>query len=201
MKDYVKGGLKVFGSYAIADLFFLVFLYTFIAISKDNFSNWLPYYSFVIFLFLFLLLYSDIKRLALKEIKPQYDLNPYPLKGLVYGLVGFLPIILLELVYPLIVFNDPALNRIKELLLNSVMGPVFFILRLGNKSVLSYILASLAIPFITMLGYLAGFHNFELKKRIGKADPKIKVEQTFKKSPWNPSIGERPKKKRKKKTL
>ena len=67
MKDFLKSALKTFTGYFIALIVFLVFLYVFMSISKDNFSNWLPVYSFITFLLLFLLLYSDFNVLAKGE--------------------------------------------------------------------------------------------------------------------------------------
>jgi hypothetical protein len=199
MKNYLKGGLKVLSSYIITLIFFIVFLYTFIVIAKDNFVDWLPYYSLINFLLLFVIIYTEYKRLGKKEKRPQYDLNPYPFKGLIYGIIGFLPVIILELIYPFISFNNEIYDRIKELALDAIMGPLYFIIKIGNRSIISYVIASLTVPVITMLAYLAGYYGFDLKKLIGKKNDIKATTKQFKKSPWNPSVNENPKKSKSKK--
>ena len=187
--NYIKGGLKVFTGYLMSLLVFVIFLYLFISVTKDSFYAWLPLYSFILFVLMFLIIYSDMRKLAVKERKPQYNLNPYPFKGLVLGLIGFSPLILLELVYPLLIFGSEPLNRVKHLVLNTLMGPLYFVVRLGNGSVWAYAAASLVVPVIAMLAYLAGYYGFELMKFFGIG--KNKADGTapkFTKSPWNPSI-------------
>lgn len=187
MNNYLKGGLKILGSYVITLLIFVVFLYAFLSIARDKFSYWLPIYSFVFFLLLFAIIYSDMRKLALKEKRPQYNLNPYPLKGLVYGFIGFLPVIILELIYPLIALDNNVLIRIKELILKTLMGPLYFIIKLGGGTTIAYIIASLIIPAISMLAYMAGYYGFELGKYFKKTPQGLSKE--FTKSPWNPSAG------------
>lgn len=194
MKEYIKGGLKVLSNYTIALIFFVIFLYTFIVITGDNFVNWLHYYSFVIFLLLFAIIYSDFSRLGKKEKRPQYGIKAYPVKGLVYGLIGFSPIILIEAIYPFIKFDDEILIRIKEIILDVILGPVYFVLRTGNKSVISYICASLIVPVIAMLSYMAGYYGFKLRDYIKPKKVETQPETTFKKSPWNPTLNEPAKK-------
>ena len=99
MKDYIKNGFRVFVDYLISLVIFGVVLYTFLAITKDNYSKWIPVYSFLNFLLLYFMVYSDLKKLAIKEKRPQYNLKPYPLKGLILGFIGFLPLIIIHLLY------------------------------------------------------------------------------------------------------
>jgi len=190
--NYIKGGLKVLVGYLISLLIFVIFLYMFLSISKDNFYKWLPVYSFVLFLLMFAILYSDIKKLAVKEKRPQYGLKPYPLKGLVLGLIGFSPVIVLELVYPLISFDSDTLNKIKELVINTIMGPLYFAVRLAGGTTLAYAAASLIVPVIAMLAYLAGYHGVQPGKMFKRKQPQPS-EKTFQKSPWNPSVKEKKK--------
>lgn len=161
--NYIKGGLKVFFGYCISLLMFGVFLYVFISITGDRFSFWLPFYSFLFFLMMFLIIYSDLNKLAMKEKRPQYNLNPYPLKGFIFGLIGFSPFILLELIYPLINLNDDVLERIKHLALNTLLGPLYWVLRIFGSTTGAYIAVSLLVPLIAMLGYLSGHYGFKLK--------------------------------------
>jgi amino acid transporter len=199
-KNFIKSSFKVLVNYGISLIVFGVFLYVFLSITKDNFSDWLPVYSLFIFLLMFLIVYFDMKKLAEKEKRPQYDLNPYPLKGFLYGLLGFSPIILIEIVFLLIKFSDPVMDRIKELGVKTLLGPVYFVIRFAGGGVPGYFLASVLVPVIAMLGYLAGYYGFETKKLgIGKA--KLEQEKPkFEKSPWNPTVNsQRAKAKKKKK--
>lgn len=186
MKDYIKNGAKVLYNYALTLIVFAIFIYIVISAAGSNFGNYLPFYSLLLFLLAFFIVYSDMKRLAAKEKKPQYDLKPYPLKGLVYGLIGFIPVALLEIVSVFLVFDAEFANNIKRIALNSLMGPLFFIIKLFGKEPLGYVLATLAVPVVSMLGYLAGYYNFDIIKRIKKEDKKL-APKGFEKSPWNPS--------------
>lgn len=168
MKNYISGGLKVLIAYFLSLVVFGVFLFTVLSLAKDNFGFWLLVYCFVIFLLLAFMIYSDMKRLALKEKRPQYDLNPYPAKGLVYGLIGIIPLAVLEIIYPLINFGDPIMDRIKHLALNTLLGPLYGFIKLGNESAIAYAAALLLIPLFAMLGYMAGFYGFELNKNKKK---------------------------------
>lgn len=177
MKNYISGGLKVFFTYCIALVIFAVFLFTVISLSGDKFGFWLLVYSFVMFLLLISMIYSDMKRLAIKEKRPQYDLNPYPVKGLVYGSIGIIPLALLEVIYVFLNFADPILDRIKHLALNTLLGPLYVFIKLGNESWVAYALVLLLVPAFAMLGYLAGFYGFNFRKtpvRTGKANEKPK---------------------------
>lgn len=186
MKNYIKNGAKVLYNYALTLIVFAIFIYIFISAAGANFGNYLPYYSFGVFLLAFFIIYSDMKRLALKEKRPQYDLDPYPLKGFVYGLIGVIPIALVEIVSVFMVFDAEFANNIKRIALHSLMGPLFFIIRIFGKQPLGYILATLAIPVVSMLGYLAGYYSFDIIRRIKKEDKKL-TTKGFEKSPWNPS--------------
>ena len=185
MKEYIKNGSKVLFDYVTSLILFVVFLYVFMSLAKDNFGVLLPYYSLLLFLFAFFVIYNDMKRLALKEKKPQYELHPYPLKGLVYGLLGIVPIALPVAVAALIPLGNEASERIKELAINTFLGPVFFMAKWFDESVLGYIAAILLIPLISTLGYLAGYYGIEIMGKLKKK--KALPEKGFAKSPWNPS--------------
>lgn len=185
MKDWIKGGVKVLVGYAIGLLIFVVFIYVFLSITGTSFNAWLPLYSILLFLLTFAIIYSDMKKLAIKEKKPQYELHPFPLKGLVYGLIGFFPIALLETVFALIRFGTEFAERVKHIGINTMMGPLYFIIRFAGESVPGYIAATLVIPVVAMFGYLAGYYGFELGKHFKKTPPPVQKE--FKKSPWNPT--------------
>jgi hypothetical protein len=53
---------------------------------------------------------------------------------------------------------------------------MYSVLKLGHESVISYIIASLIVPVIAGIGYLAGFYGFELSiymKKFKKAPPVV----------------------------
>lgn len=162
MKEHLKGSLKVLTAYGAITLIFIVFLPIILNLMSDGSEYWLTVYSGVTFFLMLLMVYGDMKRLAEKERRPQYDLSHYVLKGLVLGLIGFLPVIILELLYPVIVFDDELKNRAKQLVLHTLMGPLFVIIKLGGKTFAAYALASAVVPVTSMLGYMAGLFGFEL---------------------------------------
>lgn len=164
MKNIIKSALKVLGDYFVSLIIFVLFLYTFFVITKENYSKWIPLYSGVNFVLMVSLMYTDMKKLARKEKRPQYNLNPYPLKGFVLGIIGFLPVIILEIVYIFLNFNSEVKNRVAELALKAILGPVYIFVRLAGGTTFGYVLASLVVPIVAMLGYMAGYYGFELRK-------------------------------------
>lgn len=185
MKNYIRSSSKVLFGYLSSLIIFVVFLYIFLSFTKERFGDLLPYYSLFVFLLMILIIYNDQKSMAIKEKKPQYDLHPYPMKGLVYGLMGILPVALLVAIAALIKLDDPFAARIRELAINTILGPVFFLIKWMNESVPGYIVAILLIPLISTLGYLAGYYKIEIMSKIIKK--KAPPEKGFTKSPWNPS--------------
>lgn len=183
-KNHLKGGLKVLGDYLAGLLIYFILLYTFIAITGDKFSEWLPVYSLVMFLLTALIIYSDMWGLAEKEKKPQYQLDPYPLKGLVLGFIGFSPLIIIQLVALFLNFKEPVFNSLKTAILqNILLGPLYFSLNLFGKTVIAHIITSLIIPILCMISYLMGFYGIEIKK----AKKRVEVERKQELSPWNPA--------------
>lgn len=188
MKYFVRKALKTSVDYAIVLVIYVIFLYTFVAITGDKFYNWLPVYSVVNFLLLFLILYNDYKMLAMKERKPQYNLNPYRLKGFYMGVLGFLPVVIAVTVLFSIRFEDELAARLAELVAKGFLGPVYFILRAGGETFLTYAGAMFTVPAIAALGYLAGYHNFSIRNLFGKKkETTSSVDKAYEPSPWNPA--------------
>jgi len=202
MKRYISKGFRVLYTYAITDLVFVVFLYPLLGLMKERetFLRWLPWYSILIFIFLFFVLYIDQKELATKEKKPVYDLHPYPLKGLVYGLIGAVPLAVVTAVFKIFVqFQTEIGENIKRVIINGLFGPLLFIIKWCNEAVPAYFAAILLIPLISAFGYIAGYYGINIKEKIFGKKPV--QEKGFTKSPWNPSLdGNKPKKKKKKKS-
>ena len=198
MKYFIKNGAKVLFDYIVVLIIFGVFIYPFMSLTGDNFNTWLPIYCFIIFLFAFLIIYGDMNRLAEKEKKPQYDLHPYPMKGLVYGLIGIIPIALIVAVAAMITLENVAADRIRHLAINTFLGPMYFLIRWLNEAPIGYIAAILLLPLIAMLGYLTGYYGIHIINKLKKK--KAVPEKGFTKSPWNPTNApvKGPKKKKKK---
>ena len=185
MKNYIKNSAKILYSYAMVLIVFVIFIYVFMSFTKDNFNNWLPVYSILLFLFAFFIIYADMKNLAIKEKKLQYELKPYPFKGLVYGLIGTIPIALPVAVAALIHLGDDTTERIKHLAINTFLGPMYFLIRWLNETPFGYMAAILLLPMIAMLGYLAGYFGIDITSKLRKK--KVVLDKGFTKSPWNPS--------------
>lgn len=174
---YLKGAVRVFVSYGTSLLLFVIFLSIVLGFAGDSISSWLSVYCFVFFILLFYLLYFDMKEHAIKEKRPQYDLKPYPWKGFILGLLGFSPLFLLEAIYPFVVFSDEMLNRAKHLALNTLLGPLFGFIKLGNETAAAYILSSLLVPLIAALGYALGYYGISplsFLKKAGKGNEENK---------------------------
>ncbi len=185
MKEYIKQGARILGNYCISLVIFAIFIYPFMSITGENFNKWLPLYCVIIFLFATLIIFSDMKTIAIKEKRPQYDLNPYPLKGLVYGLISIIPLAVITAASALFHFQDGIIDHLKHVAVNVLLGPMYFLIRLLKESPLGYAAALLLIPLIAMLGYLAGHYGVNITEKIRKKKPV--QEKGFTKSPWNPT--------------
>ena len=200
LKNHIKGGLKILGNYTAALLIYVILLYTFIAIAGEKFTEWLPIYSFIMFILMALMLYTDLRHLAVKEKRPQYELNPYPFKGLVLGLIGFLPFIIIEIVAHFMSFEEPVLNNLKKAIVeNILLGPLYFSINLFGKTTIAYIITSFIVPVLSMAAYMAGYYGIELRKLLG-LKKEVNYERKQELSPWNPARqeGDQLKKKKKK---
>ena len=186
MKNYIKNGAKILFDYTMVLIVFAIFIYPFMSITKDNFNEWLPLYCILMFLIAFFIIYLDMKELAIKEKRPQYELNPYPLKGLVYGLIGTIPIALLVAVASMIHLENSVADHIKHVAINTFLGPMYFIIRWLKEAPVGYVAAILLLPLLAMLGYLAGFYGIKIMSRL-KGRKAATTEKAFAKSPWNPT--------------
>lgn len=198
MKYFLRNALRTSLDYLIVLVIFLVFLYTFIAITGEHFTKWLPFYSAINFLILFFILYGDYRQLAIREKRPQYDIKTYPLKGVPLGLVGCVPIVALFIILSVIKTDDELLARLMEIAIDGVLGPLYFIANAIGNSPYAYAVAILMVPVIVTLGYLAGYYDFSLRNALsGKKEVNSK-DKAFKPSPWNPSVEQQEKKKNQK---
>lgn len=167
MKDYLKGALRVVTNYSISLLLFALFFLTL--------YKYLFVYSLIIFLILFLFIYLDMWKLATKEKRPQYGIKNYPLKGLIYGLIGFSPFVLISLIIPLIPLQTAMVDvgRLKHVAVNTVLSPLFWAIKWGNEQTYAYIISYFIVPVISMLGYMAGHYGFELHTFLRGGNKKV----------------------------
>jgi hypothetical protein len=165
VKNYIKGAWMCFKNYIVLEILFSLFFLPVINFGKDNLLTWIIIYSSIFYILQALLLYSDLHRLGIKEKKPQYDLNPYPLKGFVYGLLSIVPYGVLGLLGAFLTFQDPVAERAKHLVINTLLGPVYWMISLGHESALSYIIAVLTLAVICGLSYLGGNLGFYFNKK------------------------------------
>jgi hypothetical protein len=159
MKNYVSGSLKVLVDYSVMLLLFIVFLLVGI--------NHLIIYTSVILLLGLFILYSDFNALALKERKPGNNIINYPLKGLVLGFFGFLPIIVIVLVLNFMDLGNVTGNQIKGAILKIVTGPIF-----GFST--SNLFLLLIVPIVVAASYMTGYFGIG-KPKFLNAKPRKKV--------------------------
>lgn len=184
-KKFIKTSMEILTAYLSILLIFILFLYVFISFTKDAYSKWIPLYSFIHFLLLYILIYPGMKKTAQKEKKYQNETPKYPLKGLVYGFMGFLPFIIISLLYVFYVLAFGYLRPL-EVAYKTLIGPVYWVVRLFGLTIPAYVISLLVVPIIAGAGYVFGYYDIDVLKILGKKQP----EQTkpFKKSPWNPSV-------------
>ena len=177
MKRLLKNSFSTTTSYFITMILFGIFSYAFIALAKDNIYKWIPWYSGLFFLMFMSLTYSDFKKLAIKEKRPQYELNPKPVNGLIYGLIGEIPLIILTVIGVIMAYGskiNPEVQVVIKNVVKVILGPLYLIYSIPTNDILGFVLALICIPFLTMAGYTAGLYNIEIMLNIKKRYKMIK---------------------------
>lgn len=156
MGNYLSSVKKVLAVYATMLILSIVFVLPF--------YKQMHIYSFVVLFLFALILYSEIADLAKKEKQPQYNNKTFLLKGFVIGLISIIPLILILLILPLINIETTALNfgALKDLILKALFMPIYFIAKIGNKSLQSYLIAIAIIPLISGIGYISGYYGISI---------------------------------------
>ncbi len=173
----IKRGLKVTTNYLLALIVFGVFFMPIITMFEANMEGAIFYYSVLIFLLLFYIIYSDMNRTAFKEKRPQYNINPPPYKGFIYGLIGVIPLVIVEII--LMSLKVPAdFLPLQRRLYQGFAGPLYWLAKLLGNEPVYYIVSFTALILIAGLGYFTGFKEFYLTAYIRK-----QLEITSKKSP------------------
>jgi hypothetical protein len=155
-------GLKVTANYITALILFVVFTMPIITLAGENsVQNAMTAFSFLIFMFLFYIVYVDMRVIAFKEKRPQYNINPPPYKGVFYGIIGMIPLVLFQAVLIALQFPEDLLT-LKRKLYQGFAGPLYWLARLLGDAPVHYILTFAVIVAIAGLGYFAGYKEFYL---------------------------------------
>ncbi len=165
----IKRGLRVTGDYFVTLIIFGIFSSIVFSLAKDNLERGVNIFSIVIFLVMFSMIYSNMSNIAFKEKRPQYNINPSPYKGIMYGFIGILPLFIVQLTYywiGLLVHVPEEFFLLKRRILQALTGPLYWLAKLISHEIWAYHVALLVIPLIAGLGYLAGHREFYLSKKI-----------------------------------
>jgi len=177
MKIFIKRSLKTTISYGAG-----VFLFTFFLIApismENNRNTWIAVYSFVFFVFTCIFLYKQMWKAGEVEKRENGDIRPLWFKGLLYGLIGFAPFLLLEILYFLIYPGmDASLGaNIFHAVFRCGFGPLYFIIRLLGYTWYSYLISSVIMPVVAFAGFWAGTGGMGIK---GFINARRKEEEDF----------------------
>lgn len=165
ISSQIKRALKITGDYFVALVIFGIFLSIVFSLAKNNLEKGIFYFSIVIFIILFFMIYTNMSEIAFREKRPQYGINPSPYKGFMYGLISILPVFILQLLYYAVPVDESALT-IKRRVLQALTGPLYWLASLISWDVWAYHLVLLVIPIIAGLGYLAGYREFYISRKL-----------------------------------
>lgn len=172
----VKRSLKVTASYITAFILICVFSASVFGLARENTPKAMPWLSFFTFLILFYGVYNEMRSLGVKESRPQYNINPSKFKGLLYGTIGVIPILIIQLIALAIRIDEPF-EILKRRIFQLVSGPLYWLARLLGNEIYHYFASLVTIIVMAFLGYFAGYNKFYLttwlKKTLGtKRDKK-----------------------------
>lgn len=162
MREFIKKSWTTTYSYGAGMLVFLFFLIAPLSVEKNKYL-WLTLYSIAFFVFTVSFLYKNIWKTGASAQMQSKGGKPF-LTGLVCGIAGFAPYLLIEAIYFIIhpsIAGSVAGNALHALFRVS-FGPLYFIIRLLGYTWYAYLVASVAIPLVSALGYLAGYRNTNL---------------------------------------
>jgi hypothetical protein len=163
----IKRGLKVTGNYFINILLFTILALMFIEVAQEGSDVAMPYFSFAMFWILFLFVYGEMRIIAQKEKRPFYEINPSPFKGILYGVIGIIPVAVLQIV--IILIQAPEGFEVMKLrVLQALTGPLYWIAKLLGGTPIMYIPSLAAVVLMAFLGYFAGHHDFLLTEWVRK---------------------------------
>lgn len=170
-KYFIKTASKILIDYVTTVFLFSIFSISVLVIANQNTARaWWIGYSLVWFIMLMMMVYSRMKQVAQKEVIPQYDLHPFPLKGFVYGLTAMIPHFIVAFLNSVLVFKNEILNGRKLLVVKIFFGPIHAFVELTGDTPLSFYLVCLVIPIIAGAGYLGGYYGiYPFARMLGKS--------------------------------
>lgn len=161
----IKRGLKISYDYIICFFIFLALATPIISFTSENAANYIRIASFVVFLLLTCIVYVDMRNYGLKESRPQYEINPKPYKGLLYGFIGAIPLIIVQLIIISIKLPEGT-EILHRRFYQAFAGPFYWLVcLLGNKAG-HYVIAFLSIIIISFIGYYAGHKGIYILETI-----------------------------------
>jgi hypothetical protein len=174
----IKRGFKLTTSYLVILILLLVFVLPILYFARDSISLVMFVFSFLLFLILARSFYLEMVSIAAKEKNPQFNINPSPYKGLLYGIIGIIPLIIIQSI--IISIRVPEdFTILHRRIYQGFSGPLYWFANLmGNEPVL-YILSFILLIPAAGLGYYAGYHEFSItgfiREKLGiKENKKIK---------------------------
>ncbi|NLB77692.1 MAG: hypothetical protein GX796_02275 [Clostridiaceae bacterium] len=163
----IKRGLKVCTDYILAFILFVLFSMPVITGAKENAQNAITYLSVGIFIMLFFNVYVDMRNLAFNEKRPQYNINPPSYKGFLYGLIGIVPLVGVQIVLIMIKLPEEY-TTLHRRIYQGFGGPLYWITRILGDGSVHYLISFVVLIIIAGLGYLAGFNSFYLLNYISQ---------------------------------
>ncbi len=182
IKSQILRGLKITTDYLTTLVMFAIFLAIVMNVFKNNLETGVFIFSIIIFLVFFSMTYTNMSEVAFKEKRPQYGIHPSPYKGFLYGVIGMLPILILQLVNYFIPYGDRLLT-FERRVLQGLTSPLYWLASLISDQSWTYHLVLLVIPIIAGLGYLAGHHEFYIMRRLKILDKFNKAKKPAAKKP------------------
>jgi len=157
----LKRSLRVTADYITAFILFCVLSASVFSLARGETPAFIPWISFATFLILFYLVYVDMRNIGFKENRPQYNLNPSRFKGLLYGAIGVLPVLIIQLA--VLAVNVPeGYEGLKRRIFQLVSGPLYWIAKILGNEAWHYCATLVSVMLMALLGYLAGHCKFYL---------------------------------------
>ena len=169
MKPFIKRSFKTTAAYGAG-----AFLFTFFVIApismENNRNTWIAVYSFIFFVFTVIYLYKQMWKTGDIEKRAAGGGEVAITKGLLYGIAGFSPFILVEVLYFLIypAVSGTIIGNVFHGIFRCSFGPMYFIIRLLRYTWYSYLVATLIIPAVAFAGYAAGIMGTGIKDLVGR---------------------------------
>lgn len=166
LKTFLRHAVKVTTDYLATLFIFIILSYPLVSMSGENPGPAVRVVSLLLFLVLFALVYRDMNEVAIRERRPQYEINPKPARGLLLGIAGLVPVWVVQgiiLVLPL-----AANETFRTRLLQASSVPLYWLVSLTGGFRFLYPALLPLVAGMAFLGYWAGLKDFFLMQRIYK---------------------------------